>query len=156
MERTLERNVDSTRELAGTGGPSATRAGRVGRLLVGFLAATVDAHSVDDLCRGGSVGVAPSTFRRWCRAERVRPSRVLDLARLLRALILAREHGTPLLEWMEIDPRTFAVLLQRAAVRELFDGRLPTAEEFIDNQQLVSNGVLLKAVQRILHAPLAE
>ena len=127
---------------------SAPRATRIARLLVDFLSATADTHSVDDLCRRGSVGVAPSTFRRWCRAEGVRPNRVLDLTRLLRALVLARRHSTSLLEWMEIDPRTFGALLRRAEVPELLNGPMPTPWDFIGRQRLVCNPVLRELVHR--------
>jgi hypothetical protein len=96
----------------------------------------------------GWVGVAPSTFRRWCRAERERPKRVLDFARLLRALMLATKHGTSVLEWMEIDLRTFGALLRRAEAPELFNGPMPTISEFMGRQRLVSNHVLLELVQR--------
>ncbi len=147
MSRMGEQSAANSMEFAIGAGSSAPRADRVARLIVGFLSATADAHSVDDLCVAGLVGVAPSTFRRWCRAEGVRPNRILDFARLLRALTLAREHGTSLLEWMEMDPRTFTGLLRRAEVRELSNGRLPTPQEFTENQRLVSNPVLLKAVQ---------
>jgi hypothetical protein len=127
---------------------SASRAARMARLLVGFLSATGDAHSVDDLCRMGWVGVGPSTFGRWCRAERERPKRVLDFARLLRALMLATTHGTSVLEWMEIDLRTFGALLRRADALELFNGPMPTTLEFIGRQRLVSNHLLLESLQR--------
>jgi hypothetical protein len=62
--------------------------------------------------------------------------------------MLAREHGTSLIEWMEIDPRTFEALLRRAEVPELSSGLMPTTWEFIRRQRLVWNPVLLKLIQR--------
>src|SRR5512143_3814809 len=119
-----------TRRQAGTDlgsvASSAPRAARLARVLAGFASAAADAHSVDDLCRMGLVAVGPSTFRRWCRAEDVRPNRVLDLARLLRALVLARRHRTSVVEWMDIDPRTFTALLGRARICQRSDSGLPT------------------------------
>jgi len=62
--------------------------------------------------------------------------------------MLATKHGASVLEWMEIDLRTFGALVRRAAAPELFSGPMPTTSEFIGRQRLVSNRVLLELVHR--------
>lgn len=137
----------------------ALRAARIVSVLASFLASGTDAHSVEVLCRGATPGAAASTFRRWCQCERVIPRRALDLARLLRALNLARTQKTSVLEWLDIDPRTFQSLVQRAQVPELLDNMLPTNRDFLTRQRLVCNPTILRLLIAITHeraAPLAD
>jgi hypothetical protein len=47
---------------------------------------------------------------------------------------------------MDVDQRTFRNLLQRGELVDLFNGKLPTASEFIARQALVQNPLVLRLV----------
>jgi DNA-binding response OmpR family regulator len=153
--RTVLASANSQQRPAGTfaefpavGQATPPRAARIARVLVDLISAPNDVHSIEDLCRKASVGIAPATFRRWCAEENIGPGEALEFARLLRGLALARNHGTSPSEWMELDPRTFRSLLMRGGVSDLFQEKTPSFREFIDRQQFVANSLVLKLVQR--------
>jgi hypothetical protein len=125
-----------------------SRALRIATVIAAFLDSPSDVHSLDGLCLTGPVGVAPSTFRRWCDAEGIRPNKFLKFARLLRALWIARESRTLPIEWLEVDPRTFNALLEKGRVTALFTDRIPHFSEFIVQQRFVFNPVVLKLVHQ--------
>jgi hypothetical protein len=129
--------------------PTPSRAARIAVVLVGFLSAPTDARSIEEMCRLSPVGLAPVTFRRWCQAEGIKPGEALQFARLLRALLMAREHGMPLSEWIDVDPRTLRRLLKRAGIAAMLASGIPELPEFIERQRLVRNPHVLKLVQRV-------
>jgi hypothetical protein len=106
------------------------------------------------LCRAANLGVAPWTLRRWCAAEGIQPARLLDLARLLSALILATKRGAVPIEWLDLDPRTYCAMLARTGVADLLVAtELPTPAEFVRLQRLVCNPVFLDALASALARP---
>lgn len=127
---------------------------RLSRVIIAFL------FSPERCALGGralpkeSGGVALSTFRRWCEAADLPPHSILSFARLLRAIRLARQHGTAVIEWMDIDPRTYEGLVSQAGLGALLETGCPSPKAFIDQQSLVSNPSFLSCLQRLLRTSL--
>jgi hypothetical protein len=132
--------------------PVPHRAVRIARVLVSLATAELDAHSVDDLCRRSDVGVSRAAFRRWCADEGISAGSALTFARLLRALVLAREHGVSPLEWLDCDARSFRRALRVGGVRDLFVDGLPTVATYLSRQQLIHNDLVLAEVRSSLEA----
>jgi ActR/RegA family two-component response regulator len=126
----------------------APRATRIAKILTGPLIAQEDVRSIAELCRVAPVGVSGGTFRRICREERIHARQGLQFARLLRALALANQHAASPSEWMDVDPRTFHSLLTQAGITLSGARNGMPLQDFIRQQQLVCNPLVLRAVER--------
>lgn len=133
-------------------GATPVAAERLAHMVVAFLTSQHDAHSISAFCRISPVGVGESTFGRWCKATNVSPHDVLSFARLLRAVQLAGQHATGVIDWMDVDPRTFHDLVHQAGVGDLLAIGWPTLEALMDAQQLISNTLFLGCLRRSVEA----
>ena len=119
-------------------------------IVAGLWSSSVDAHSIQALCRISPIGVAAPTFRRWCAKARIKAADVLRFARLLRAISLGAQKGTSPSVWMDLDPRTYRSLLLRAGLPWIGTDNRPNVVTFIGSQQLLRNELILDAVRDVL------
>jgi hypothetical protein len=101
---------------------------------------------------GRLVGASRGTLGAWCRAARTTPRRSLELARILRALVLTSGSESGFQDVMDIvDPRTVSRMFRRAGLPGTGSQRVPiSAREFVDCQQLVRNPAALCALAALL------
>lgn len=101
---------------------------------------------------GRLVGASRGTLGARCRAARTTPRRSLELARILRALVLTSGSEAGFQDVMDVvDPRTVSRMFRRAGLPETGSQRVPiSAREFVDCQQLVRNPAALGALAALL------
>ena len=101
---------------------------------------------------GHGVGAGRGTLRVWCRAAKVSAKASLDFARVLRAVVVARECGWDPQNLLDIvDERTLRKLLTRSGFEGSPNGRWrPTPESFLQHQRLISDPDNLKAITVLL------
>jgi MoxR-like ATPase len=98
---------------------------------------------------GRLVGASRSTLATWCRGAGVSPRRSLQLARLLRALVLTDGRLTLLQQVLDIaEPRTLQRLLERAGLRP--DENQVPAMDFLARQRLVNHPVAINQLTSLL------
>lgn len=124
---------------------------RLARVIVSATGSEVDCRSIDALCRASAVGVAPGTFRAWCRAERLHAADVLAFTRVLRACLMARrEHCDPE-EFIDADYRTVRALRQRGSLEiDTLVGQ--SSEVFCRVPRFLPNTTVVDEVLRLLTA----
>ena len=105
---------------------------------------------------GRLVGASRGALATWCRAAKTTPRRSLDLARLLRALLMTGGSSIDLQDVMDIvDPRTVTRMLTRAGFPEAGGGAVHlSAREFVMQQKLVKNEKALSALTALLEQEL--
>jgi len=100
---------------------------------------------------GRAAGVAPGTFRNWCRTARLRSKSVLWFARILRAVYWQSWNPSLKLENLlnVVDGRTLAKCLLASGGA---GGRLPiSVEEFIERQRFIADAEFVQALRAALH-----
>ncbi len=94
-------------------------------------------------------GAAVETLRGWCRAMGLPVKASLDLARALRAVRLARAAGTSPERFLDVaDRRTRDRLLEAAGAKS--GARLPSLDELLSRQSLVTDAVAVAELRRVL------
>lgn len=98
---------------------------------------------------GRLVGASRSTLATWCRASGVSPRQSLQLARLLRALVLTDGQLNLLQQVLDIaEPRTLQRLLDRAGFRP--DETHAAVTDFLRRQRLVNHSVAINQLTSLL------
>lgn len=137
-------------------GFEAHRAIRLARVIVSAHHSDSDFRTVAELCRASDRGLAPGTFRGWCRAEGIKAGRMVDFSRVLRTVRLASAEGCAVAECLDADERTIRNLLVRGDLPELLAGVLISPENFCHRQQYVTNRFVIREVVRTLSASVKE
>lgn len=125
-------------------------AARWARAAAGILGAPTDPTTVEAWGRG--IGVSSGALRGWCRAAGVRAKPSLDFARMLRAVVQARERGWDPQNVLDVvDDRTLRRLLVLSGfTAPVHTAWRPTAEHFLEAQRFVREPMNLRAVIALL------
>lgn len=103
---------------------------------------------------GRHIGSSSGTIRNWCRTANLSSKRSIDFARMLRAVVRARQRNASLENLLDVvDKRTIAKLLRLGRERhpDAADMRLPTtAGEYLALQQWIRNASALAEVAAAL------
>ena len=125
---------------------TAHRALRIAEVITSVRLSDDDVKSVGELCRRSAIGLAPDTFRGWCRGEGVSSRAVLRFARVFRAVFLAARAGCSPAECLDADYRTVDVMFALGALSHLMSGQRITVEEFCVAQRYISNERIIECV----------
>jgi len=105
-----------------------------------------DVRTTEALCRAAGLFVPERTFREWCLAEGVQTSALRDLARMLRAVHMARVNACRLEECFELDRRTLQSLLDRGGCREDWCSVTTSWFDVCRQQAFVRHPLLLETI----------
>lgn len=118
--------------------------------VVGLLHSESDARSIDTW--GRAVGISRGALRTWCSAAGVPAKNSLDLARLLRSVMLSQGGPWDLFNTLDvIDSRTLRRLMIRGGIAE-FRNRLqaPDVRSFLATQRFVRDKAALSALSSLI------
>jgi len=123
---------------------------RWARLIIRVVTSSTDPSTVEKW--GRLVGASRGKLGTWCRASKTSPRRSLELARLLRALVLTNVSGFDLQDVMDVvDPRTLKRMLGRAGFPDGWGRAVAlSVRDFVRQQQLVQNERALSALTALL------
>lgn len=132
---------------------SAHAAERLARAIVAAIGSPSDPRTLAGWAQ--SIGTSRGALRCWCSAAHVRPKDACDFARLLRAVVRARDFGWDLQNLLDIvDPRTLRSLLHRARISQIADRSTPPdPQDFIESQHLIADRLAVQAIRRTLGIP---
>ena len=119
---------------------------RWAQAIVGILDSSIDPKTV--AMWGRALGVSEGSIRDWCRAAHCLPKPSLDLARLLRAIVLARHYGWDPFNLLDIaHERTLKDLVRRGGLTEFPSAEAPlTPQQFLTVQRYITNPAALAAL----------
>lgn len=119
-------------------------------VIMTVLSAPIDPKTMQSWSRLSATSLG--TLRNWCRTARLPSRRVLLFARMLRAVIRARETGTPPEDLLDVvDRRTLTGLLRLACPASSSRPALPgTVQEFLTNQRVLDQPELVRMILQAL------
>jgi DNA-binding response OmpR family regulator len=130
----LDRLTDRTPD---QGGSSSGRTTRLARAVVHVRGSPGDVRTIKAFCLLGGLFVAERTYRHWCHSEGVRPTALVDLARVLRAHELARTCGRRPVEYLDGDERSLRALYRRGGLTASCASRTSSRRELMALQRFV-------------------
>lgn len=123
-------------------------------LVIRVIEAPGDPRTVCDWAEWSNVST--STLRATCHLAGLSPKRSLNLARLLRAIIVARVARCLLQDLLDVrDPRTLKQLLNTCGVYDQA-AEPPTPLVFLEKQKLIPPGRPLSALRQLVSKRLAD